>query len=837
VIQADHSEVGFTSSESMEGELLAERLARDPLAPDEAMRYAIEIGTALNRAHSLGVVHGALSPYSVRIASTGALVLQPLPEYDERAAPYRSPEQVRGEAPDWRSDVFAYGALLYEMASGRRAFQGQGAELNDAILEQPPAGLTAKSAVYAAMEGVIAGCLEKDPSLRRQRIQNAVIELKLLGRPWQRTAEVRNQQARRPAETAVGAPPARNHIAQPAAPAPAPELKAPRRPVYFLPDPPVPVDFLRRRFWAIGAALIGLTVIIIAAVLYWHHRPAPPVLRFAVSPPEHTSYPGTPSVSPDGRFLTFSALGPEGKRMLWLRPLDALHANVIPGTEGGFAPFWSPDSNYIAFFADRSLKKVRAGGGTPAIVCGAEAMPGGGAWNRNGVILFAPSLADGLYRVAESGGKPQPVLTLDSSKYERSYLWPQFLPDDKHFVFFVQTDLSNTSGVYVGTLDPPEYHRLFTSETNAVYSGGGAGDSSKSGYLLFIRNRRLTEQPFNISDLAMTDNPFTLADDIGAVRSMALAPISVSGTGILVYQSVGKPTRQMVWLDRSGKQVGQVPEPGDYGPGPPRISPDGRRAAVARLEPDGVAANLWLLDAAGNMTRFTSTRQHEGSPVWSPDGSKIAFFSNPEGVYDIYVKPVKGEGKAELYYKSTLPKYPTDWSRDGRYILFGVVNPGTREDVWGISTVDRKAGPILNTIYAEGLAALSPDGKWLAFQSDQSGRNEVYVQPFEGVTAGTRRRWLVSSGGGGLPRWRGDGAELFYMTAGGRMMAVGVHPTGGEFRFEQPRILFQTRPIPGTLNLYDVSPDGQQFLLNLPLEWSSAAPITVVTNWTEKLKE
>jgi Tol biopolymer transport system component len=824
VIEVGQSEVGFTSDEAVGGELLAERLAQGPLPPEEALRYAIEIGAAINRAHLRGLVHGGLSPFSVRIGGTGARILPPLREYDERAAPYRSPEQVRGEAPDWRSDVFAYGALLYEMVSGRRAFPGEGAELNDAILEQPAARLMAKSPIYLAMEAVIAGCLEKDPARRRQRIQNAVIELKMAGGSWQRMAEVPNHPPRRPAE-----------IGTAAGPAPAGDPKVPRRPAYALPEPPVPTDALRRRLWAAGAVLIALAALSIAAGLYLHQRPAAPVLRFAVPPPEHASYPGTPSVSPDGRFLTFSALGPEGKRMLWLRPLDALHANVIPGTEGGFAPFWSPDSNYIAFFADKSLKKVRTGGGAPEIVCGAEAMPGGGAWNRNGVILFAPSLASGLYRVSENGGEPRLVLKLDSSKFERSDLWPQFLPDDKHFIFFGQTDLTDTTGVYAGTLDPPEYHRLFSSETNAVYSGEAAGGSAKSGYLLFIRDRHLMEQPFDISKLAMAGNPFTLADDVGAVRSMALAPISVSGNGILVYQSVGKPTRQLVWLDRGGKQVSQAAEPGDYGP--PSISPDGSRAAVAKTGPDGVNADLWILDAAGRATQFTATPKHAGSPVWSPDGSKIAYFSNPEGIYDIYVKPANGEGRAELFFRSTLPKYPTDWSRDGRYILFGVISPGTKSDVWAISTADRKAAPVLDTIYAEAFAALSPDGKWLAFQSDQSGHDEVYVEPFEGATAGTRRRWLVSTGGGGLPRWRGDGSEIFYMTSGGRMMAVPVHPAGGDFQFETARMLFQTRPIPGTWNLYDVSPDGQRFMLNLPLEWSSAAPITVVTNWTEKLNE
>ena len=825
MIEVGQSEVGFTGGEPVSGELLVERLARDPLPPEEVLRYAIEIGAALNQMHLRGLVHGGLSPFSVRIASTGAQILPPLRGYDERAAAYRSPEQVRGEALDWRSDVFAYGALLYEMASGRRAFPGEGAELNDAILEQPVAGLMAKSPIHAAMESVIAGCLEKDPARRRQRIQNAVIELKLAGGgSWQRKAEVPNELPRRRAGMGTAA-----------APAPAGDVKVARRPAYVSLEPPVRREALRRRLWAAGAVLIALAVLSLAVGLYLNQRPAARVLRFAVPPPEHTSYPGTPSVSPDGRFLTFSALGPEGKRMLWLRPLDALHANVIPGTEGGFAPFWSPDSNYIAFFADKSLKKVRTGGGAPETICAAEAMPGGGAWNRNGVILFAPSLASGLYRVSENGGQPQLVLKLDSSKFERSDLWPQFLPDDKHFIFFEQTDLTDTTGVYAGTLDAPEYHRLFSSETNAVYSGGAEGGSSKSGYLLFIGDRQLMEQPFDVSKLAMGGNPFTLADDVGAVRSMALAPISVSGNGILVYQRVGKATRQMVWLDRGGKQAGQVAEPGDYGP--PRISPDGRRVAVAKRGPDGGNADLWVLDTSGNATQFTATPNFAGSPVWSPDGSKIAYFSNPEGVYDIYVKPADGEGRTELFYRSTLPKYPTDWSRDGRYILFGVISPGTKSDVWAISTADRKAAPVLDTIYSEAVAALSPDGKWLAFQSDQSGRNEVYVEPFEGATAGTRRRWLVSSGGGGLPRWRGDGSEMFYMTSGGRMMAVSVHPAGGDFQFDTAHMLFQTRPIPGSWNLYDVSSDGQRFLLNLPLEWSSAAPITVVTNWTEKLKE
>jgi len=302
-----------------------------------------------------------------------------------------------------------------------------------------------------------------------------------------------------------------------------------------------------------------------------------------------------------------------------------------------------------------------------------------------------------------------------------------------------------------------------------------------------------------------------------------------------VYQGVGKPTRQMVWLERSGKQITVAGEPGEYGP--PRISPDGSRGVVAKVGPDGKNAHLWIVDANGGATPLTDTPAHEGSPVWSPDGSRIAFFSTQEGAADVYVRPSSRGGRADLLFKSLLSKYPTDWSHDGKYILLGVTAEGTRSDVWAISTADRRAAPILDTLYSEGYAALSPDGKWLAFQSDESDRIEVYVQPFDGLTSGTKRRWQVSRGGGGLPRWRADGTEMFYITADGRMMAVAVHPAEGNFATEAPQLLFQTRPVPKSWNLYDVSPDGQRFLLNLPLEWSSAAPITVVTNWTEKLRD
>ena len=684
----------FFGKESVSGELLSQRLARGPISADEAVRYAIEVGAALHKIHSRGMVHGALSPLCIALAAGGARILKATTSPEDRAA-YRAPEQIRGEEPDVLSDVFAYGALVYEIATGNRAFTGAGAELAQKILSEAPAPLPADSAVSLAMEDAIAGCLEKDRSQRRQRVQNAVIELKLAGRSLTRSGEAPGRLPERgapaPAAAASGTAPAalrpapRITVARPSV---APYAAQGRETIYGL--------SFRRRTWVIGGAIL-MVATLVAVVLFLGRKPAPAVLKFAVTQPENTSYPGMPSVSPDGRYLRFSAVGPEGKRMLWLRPLDALHATVILGSEGASAPFWSPDSQSIAFFGGKYLKKVKTTGGAPENVCQTEASPGGGSWNSDGMILFAPSLSDGLYRVAASGGKPQQVLKLDESKSERADLWPQFLPDGKHFVFYQQTDLTETSGVYVGSMDQPEYRRLFTSQTNAVYSAA-APETPKTGYLLYINERNLMAQQFNAGRMETTEDPITLANDIGAVRSMALSPISVSTTGVLVYQGVGQPTRQMVWMDRGGKQLAVSGTPGNWGP--PRISPDGNRAIVAKSGPDGGIAHLWLLDASGGAEQMTDGPMHEGSPIWSPDGSRIAHFGKQGDAYDIFVRAAKVGSKAELMLKGTNKKFPTDWSHDGRYIVFTSEGVGTHFDLWGLSVGDRRAAPILATIFS-----------------------------------------------------------------------------------------------------------------------------------------
>jgi len=811
VLQSGGQDRDFVNGEPIEGERLSVRLARGPLNPADALRYAIEIGSELAKAHLRGRVHGALSPSAILLTYQGARILPPL-SADESHAAYRSPEEVRGLEPDWRSDIFAYGAILYEMSGGRRAFPGDGGDLDNAILLKPPVALISHSPVHAAMEGVIAGCLVKDPAQRRQRIRNAAVELKLAGQ-LARAAEQR----------------ARELVNKPRNPAPQPPL--------HVEAAAKPSTGVRWRLAAVVSLVVALAALAAAAAIYLARRPMPSVLRFAIAAPEHNSYPGTPSISPDGRYLAFSAIAAEGQRMLWLRPLDEIAATVIPGTDGGFAPFWSPDGQSIGFFANRSLKRVRvhneAGGpGAPEIVCPVEAMAGGGAWSADGTILFAPGLHGGLYKVSAQGGQPQAYTTLEASRSEHAHLWPQFLPDGRHFIFFGLTGIAETTGVYAAALDHPGHQFLFAAETNAVFSPP-AGSGSRDGYLLYLRDRDLVARRFNSSRLVAEAEPFALAPDIGAVRSLSLAPISVSSNAILAYQSTVRSTRQLVWMDRTGKQLGSPSQPGEWGP--PRISPDGTRAIVAKLGAEGEHANLWILTASGAATQLTSTPAHEGSPIWAPDGTRIAFFSNRAGGFDIYMQAATPAAQPELLYKSPFPKYPTDWSGDGRYMLFGSLADSTNGDVWALSLAERRANPILDTVHSEAYAALSADGHWLAFQSDESGVNQVYVQAFDPNSSGTKRRWQVSTSGGGLPRWSTD-PELVYMTSSGRMMSVKVHPQGSDFQFDEARLLFETRPIPRTWNLYDVSRDGQRFLVNLPLEWSSASPITVVTNWTEKLK-
>ena len=717
--------------------------------------------------HARGCVHGRLCPQSVILSGDQICLMDPQRVHSGSPSPYSSPEVVRGQTADSRSDIFSFGAILSQML-GRI----------------PHAGAKPKG-----LEAVIDGCLEKDPARRRQRIGNVVAELKLC-RCVERSSAAPSRHRKAAGVVRVAETGSRSR-------------------------------------WVLIALIAIAFVALPAAVILSQRRPADPVLRFSIAAPENTTYPGTPAISPDGLTLAFSATAPDGHRTIWLRALDDTRARAIPGTEEGVAPFWSPDSRYLAFFANGSLLKVRVDTeAKPEIVAATEAHPGGGTWNRQGVILYSPGMSTGIYRVSSTGGKPEVMLKPDSGVGEEADLWPEFLPDERHFIYFSHSARGETAtGIYLASLDPAEKPRmLFNSATNAVYS---------KEHLLYIKDGDLMERAFDASKLSLTGDAAPLLPGVGAVETLSLAPVSASANAVLVYQKIGKPFRQLVWMDRSGRTLASLGEAGNWGP--PRISPDGKQVACGKLGQDGITGEIKIFSSDGRETLFDTAGISAGSPVWSPDGTRLAFWeAGSTRNYDLYVKPVTG-GLAEQFHKSLYKKYPTDWSRDSQWVLFGEYTEDSQADVWVFQVAEGRAVTVLNTIHSEGYATLSPDGYWLAYQSDASGRNEVYVQAWEGGTGGTKRTWQVSQMGGGIPKWRADGRELFYMTADGAVMSAQVHPSAGEFRFASPQQLFRTLPFRESWNLYDVAADGQRFLLNVPTEWTNASPIIVTTNWTRKL--
>ncbi|HJT86583.1 MAG TPA: hypothetical protein VJ732_01980 [Bryobacteraceae bacterium] len=783
------------ASGQVAGESLADRLRGGPLPPHEALRYAIEIGALLARAHTRGRIHGRLSPQAVLFTAEGIRLREP-ETGDRRAAPYRAPEQVRGSLPDERSDVFAFGAILHEMLSGQPPFPGEGAQLDREILEGAPPLLPAHGPEQAALAAVSRACLAKDAGLRRQRIRNAVIELKLAGRTLPRLARSR------PRAVAPVIPP----VLQAAVPA--------RQPAS-----------LRLVWISIGLVALVAAAALAAAFLF---RPPPgqPALKLTVLPPEHTRFPATPAISPDGRYLAFSAMDDRGKRALWLRSLDTLHAAMLAGTDDAFAPFWSPDSQTIAFFSGSALKRIGIRGGAPQTICATSALPAGGAWAPGGTILFAPGPDLPLFRVAASGGNPEPVTRTNLSGSRVSEMWPQFLPDGRHFLFFRQTGREETSGVFVGDLGSPETRRLLASEASALY----AAAPGQPGSLLFLRGRNLMAQPFDAAALQLQGDPALVAEDVGIVRSLALAPLSVSRNGILAYERLGAPTRRLVWFDRSGSQMGTAGEPGEYGM--PRISPDGKRVVVARRAAEG-DAGLRLIEETGAGSSIPAAGDHAESPVWSPDGSRVVYFNDVPGARGIFICRIQGEVPA-LLFQDPLPLTPTDWSRDWRYLLFGVAASDGNSQVDALRFPDRQTVPVLRSAHSEGYAALAPDEKWVAYQSDESGQREVYITRFPQAPGAGPVATQVSRGGGGLPRWRADEGELYYMTANGGLMALSVRADSSDLAIGPPRLLFATRAVPLVWNFYDASPDGRRFLVNLPLEWPAEAPITVETDWNPR---
>lgn len=562
-----------------------------------------------------------------------------------------------------------------------------------------------------------------------------------------------------------------------------------------------------------------------------HLRESPPEsssLRFTIAPPEGTFFTfgvlGATgiTISPNGRQIAF--VGVTGTtQALWVRPLDGLDAKRLAGTDGASLPFWSPDSRSIGFFAAGKLKTVDLESGAIEAIADAP-YPLGGSWGRDGTILFSPSYAT-LYRVPSSGGTPAEVLPLDTSRKESQQRWPLLLPDDRHFLYVSSISTGEKeNAIYLGSLESRERTRLLNVDSRVIYS--------PPGFLLYDRDGALVAQRFDVDRLSVVGEAKQIAPSVDADRVRRGVTMGVSDNGVLVYRA-GLPAQQnLVWMDRSGRRLGLVGEPDNYSH--PALSPDEGRLAILRRAENG-DESVWIIDLQRG-TQSRVTRNQTAFPLWSPDGQRLMFMSNRDGPENLFWKLASGPGDGEPFYRSEEShKHAQQWSEDGRYILFDTTN-----DVWALPTSgDRKPFLVLGTEAGEGQPRLSPDSRWIAYTSDETGRSEVYVQPFPP----SGPKWQISTAGGGQPRWRGDGKELFYLALDRRLMAVSVR-ADASFHPGLPQPLFETplTQITSVSNLgfpdplYIASADGQRFLFLAPVEAARTVPATVVTNWTTVLE-
>ena len=777
-------EQGALVMELVEGDNL-----RGPLPLEEAIPIARQIAMGLEAAHERGIVHRDLKPGNIKITPEGVVKLldfglaksSGVPAVAPHATPlgdvsptnslggmvlgtaaYMSPEQALGKPVDKRADIWAFGVVFCEMLTGRRLFAYETtAETLAAVVRAAPDLENLPAGTPSQIRYLLGRCLRKDVASRLRDIGEARV---LLDEALEPPAALPQSQSRR-------------HAA-----------------------------------WWVAA---GATIAAGLFAWLWQQRPSGEAhrLQLTVPAPPAAAFSAisVPAVSPDGRYLAFTAAG-TGKGQLWIRDLDALSAERVPESDGAVDPFWSPDSRFVAFFVPGKLKKVAASGGPVLTVC--DAADGrGGSWNRSDEIVFGPNFAAPLFRVPAAGGKPTPLTVLDERAGETSHRFPWFLPDGRHFLYTARNADPEKTAVYAGDLESRDHRPLLKAASNAMYA--------LPGFLLFMREKTLMAQPFDARSLKTTGDPSPVAEQVDYLPGSIQGQFSVSQTGVLVYNSGGGSLKsQITWFDRSGKALGTVGPPSVMQS--PAISPDGSTVVVDRLDETSGTYALWLHDLVHQTgSRFTFDPSNHMFPIWSPDGNLILFSSNRTGEFSLYQKAASGAEKESLLFKAEGQTVPTDWSPSS--VLFSNVAVSTGTDLWSLPATG-KAAPVLRTRYAEAHGRLSPDGRWLAYDSDESGQLEVYVQTFPGAEG----KWQISPAGGTRPVWSRSGNELFYVSADNKLTSVSVQ-TGDRFAKGVPRPLFDVHmPPTGT---YDVSRDGSRFLILKGIDPEVAAPITVVVNW------
>lgn len=794
-----HDGIAFLVMEYVQGETLATRLEKGPLPLEQALKFGAQVAYALDRAHRSGVVHRDLKPGNIMLTSAGAKMLDfglakptaslanGLTVTAAAADPmtqeglivgtfqYMSPEQIEGKDVDGRSDIFSFGAVLYEMLTGRRAFEGKSQlSVASAILEkEPPSLSSAKSLTPTALDRAVAKCFAKNPDERWQSASDLGSELTWI--------------AERGRETSAGEPSAG-------------ESRAGIRVAWI--------------------AVVASVLLLVAATIWWRGAKSPqaPMHFYAAWQASARDL----AVAPNGHTVAVVAYSETArKNAIWIYEVGAAGAKSLSGTEGAAYPFWSPDGRSIAFFADSRLKRVESSGGPVETICDAPSGRGG-TWSQENLIVFAPDVNEGLSEIVATGGVPKKITKPDATKSEQGHRWPVFLPDGKHFLYLAAnfSGTKNVNNILVGALE---------GESRLVVEAGANAAYADPGYLLYYRNHALVAQAFDLKRFSLSGDVITLLPDIKYLPQVKRAVFSVSFGGSLVAQGGEQEAlSQPTWFDRQGKATGVVGAPDVYGN--VELSPDGKSLAVDKTDMETLNTDIWTYDLTRDSSkRLTFDPSIDALPVWNPDGLSLVFGSNRGMGREIYMKQVGGTQDERVVANDTVNVYPSDWSKDGKYVLYS-----RGAELWFVALSDSKAREFLKTNAVLKNGQFSPDGKWVAYTSNETGKWEVYVTSFPDAHG----KWQISKGGGEQPRWRGDGKEVFYLSSDYKMMAASV-TTGSNFDAGTPVNLFQATPRPPVLVydflVYDVSRDGQRFVINTPVKQADLQPMSVLLNWATKV--
>jgi Tol biopolymer transport system component len=798
----------FLVMEYLDGETLAARLAKGPLEPREVLLYAVQIADALDHAHRKGVLHRDLKPANIMMTKAGAKLLDfGLAKLEERPAfgdetvaltaaltekgtilgtfQYMSPERIEGKESDARSDIFAFGAVLYEMITGKHAFEGKTrvSVISAVVGRDPPPVSSVQPMAPPGLDRVVRRCLAKDPEQRWQTARDLTLELQWI-------ADTGSQ---------LGVP------------------------------TPVAARRKSRKFkWkavAITLAVVSVTALaLLAAGDGWFRARSveTAVTRFVLSlPPDVSLAPGpyAPQIalSPDGRNLAVAALERGKPRLLWVRPLGSFSMQRLDKTEGASLPFWSPDGQFIGFFAEDKLKKIALSGGPPQTICDAG-RGDGAAWNRDGVIVFAPEQGNSLLRVSAAGGPVTAATTLDKSRGEIQHSWPQFLPDGKHFLYFAMSLDRDKSGIYVQELGSSKRTLVLTNPTRGAYA---------ADHLMFSREGVLLAQRLDLKRLRLQGEPLSVAEDVNTNEANGRAAFSVSESGVLAYRGgIFSAFRQLAWYDRQGHRLETVGGPTRYRG--VALSPDEKQVAFARSEKNG--SSIWVMElASGILKRLTLDSQAmDIGPVWSPDSQRI-IFGRRGGLSEVAVR----SGATTVVHDGEAAPAPDTWSPDGAFLVYR--DPNSRFVSLLSLLGERKPQHVLDTPFPKSHFCFSPDSRWIAYTSAESGRAEVQVASFPSFTD----KRTVSQNGGIAPKWRKDGKELFFISSDGTLMMAAEVKAGSKIETGIPRPLFRILAsfLPGTVStvLYDIAGDGRKFLLNEVLS-GNTDQISVVLNWPADLR-